>query len=182
MAHDLLYLFRMVIFHSYVSLPEGMDDEQMDREKYKFMQISCGLGFQWGSINVKNSKLSMSLSDEDMCHFSTPNAQCRLKLHSKKTIEGTLYCIPIGAPSILISMKQMYASQTLHTTHCQVISKILFYSWHFSIFRPCRHQNIIETLRFTTTIEVTDLQPRYLYELDVEADAQAVMGQSWSYL
>ena len=138
--------------------------------------------FSGGSINVKNSKLSMSLSDEDMCHFSTPNAQCRLKLHSKKTIEGMLYCIPIGAPSILISMKQMYASQTLHTTHCQVISKILFYSWHFSIFRPCRHQNIIETLRFTTTIEVTDLQPRDLYELDVEADAQAVMGQSWSYL
>jgi hypothetical protein len=32
----MIYLFRMVIFHSYVSLPEGVVDEQMDREKYKF--------------------------------------------------------------------------------------------------------------------------------------------------
>jgi hypothetical protein len=66
-------------------------------------------------------------------------------------------------------------SDTPHDT-LPSYAKFLFYSWHFSVFRPCRHQTIIETLRFTTTIEVTDLQPRDLYELDVEADAQAVMG------
>ena len=118
----------------------------------------------------------MSLSDEDRCHFSTPNAQCRLKLHSKKTIEGMLYCIPIGAPSILISMKQMYASQTLHTTHCQVMPSSFFTLGTSASSGHAATKPIIETLRFTTTIEVTDLQPRDLYELDVEADAQAVMG------
>ena len=65
----------------------------------------------------------MSLSDEDRCHFSTPNAQCRLKLHSKKQLRACSIASPLEHPQFWFQWNKCMPLRhsTRHTAKlCQV--------------------------------------------------------------